>query len=290
MMFQSNFLFFLVSLAIVAGQQEDEFAGTLVREDFFPPENSDEQQQQQYHLRRQTQQATCRAMFFGVDTNSNCVGTYPCGCNGVPTDCPYCTTASASGVVCQQAGQTSTFVGQDGGLQTCSCIYSGSGAAISTCRSQTPSPAAVLSPPPNPTPMPTPANRNPGNFNANPPTPDVGVSDPPAAPLVGLGCTAFWGYNPRLCIGSPEECSGISCSRLMSQHPCVCQGSLDTHCSYCQVQTASELLCQVVGSSLQITAPDGVQKTCTCDYAGSGQTVQSCTPTASRTFSLTAMP
>jgi hypothetical protein len=58
-------------------------------------------------------------------------------------------------------------------------------------------------------------------------------------------------------------------------YACMCTGSADTSCGYCQIRTANAILCQVTGSSTTFIAPDFGMRTCSCEYIN-GEVRQIC--------------
>lgn len=267
MLFRSYLLVALPSAFVVVVSAFGEYdmgSGMFLQEDVFitpqSPENSED------HNLRRRMVGVCSATTPEVVHGNDCSGTYDCSC-GQCEYCPSIQTGTSQGSLCMQTGSSTTFYDKTCNcIMHCTCNIFDDGRKEHECHERIPQPA--------PTPSPTAANRAPVDGQ---PTPEVPL--PTVEPLAPLGCSSLLPYNPRICLGPPEYCrpSWVNCTGI--QYPCYCTGDTSqTECSLCQVQTPTEMICQVTGSWMTVTGLDGVRQSCSCEYAGNGTVIQTCTP------------
>ncbi len=100
-------------------------------------------------------------------------------------------------------------------------------------------------------------------------------------PLHVYACEEYDIYS-----NSPCKESNATCADHVGDYACKCTGSSETSCSYCQIQTANSILCQVTGTSATFFDSTFAVMTCSCEYLGNGQLMQICYPPTSRPTSM----
>jgi len=297
MMFFRNFslLVAFASLAVSSAEQESGDVANVANaanvhydrvDIFLSPNAKKNDDAEQGHLRRKlstlcTTSADSYTTGTGPSPNEGttsftasswCQGHYSCDCGSGTTTCPYCTALNTGSgwIVCPTTGTTTTYTqfGYMNGLTNyCECNIYSDGTMAQNCTvqgNQTHSTTLGYV-------------KGVGQPTTAPTVPPL-VSKNSSMPLTSLGCKAQQAYNPRICSGSPEYCNSVwvNCNEL-NDYACTCSGSPDkTTCNYCQVQTPTEVICQVVGSYSKVMGLDGSEKTCTCEQAENGQTISKC--------------